>query len=384
MSGHLKVGVTTFGGDGGKSGISQYIINLLNEFSKMENAAQFEVMVYENEKDIFVPRENGLKSLCFSEKIQNPIRNVAWHQSRLPHICKRQKYDVMFLPAGNRRLPMSSPCPTVGTVHDFSSIHVKAKYDPARMFYITRVLPFLIRRLTRILTVSESSKRDIVEYARVPEEFVTVTPLAADPKIYFPRDQEESFHRVANKFSVTQPYMLFISRIEHPGKNHAKLIEAFNLLKAREHLPHQLVLAGSDWNGAAEVHRLAEASPFKNDIMFTGFVRTEDLPDLFCGSELFVFPSLYEGFGLPVLEAMSCKVPVACSNLSSMPEVAGDAGLLFDPYEVEHLTETLKMILTNDALRQDLAERGYQRSRCFTWEATAQKTMQVIQNACAR
>lgn len=377
----MNVGITTFGADGGKSGISQYVINLLNQFALAENGAHFDVIVYEDEQSLFVPPAMHFTALCLSGRWRHPVLNIAWHQLALPRWCRKRGYDVLFLPAGNRRLPFSAPCPTVGTVHDFSSLHVEGKYDPARVLYITRVLPLFIRRLTRVLTVSESSKRDIVEYAGVPEDRVHVTPLAANRDLYYPRDRQSALARAVSKYGLRPPYILYISRIEHPGKNHVRLIRAFARLKESEALPHQLVLAGSDWMRADEVHGAAEMSGYADDIVFTGFVPTEDLPDLYCGADVFVFPSLYEGFGLPVLEAMCCGIPVACSNISSMPEVAGDAALLFDPYDEEAIEEALRELLTDPELRAYYAQRGLERSQRFTWSVTAARTLDVLRAA---
>jgi glycosyltransferase involved in cell wall biosynthesis len=298
-------------------------------------------------------------------------------------LCRARReraFDVLFLPAGNRRLPWYVPCPTVGTVHDFSSIHVPGKYDRARMLYITRVLPLLIRRLTHVLTVSESSKRDIVEYAGVAKDKVTVTPLAADPGVYFPRDPQEAAALVAPRHAVRPPFILYTSRIEHPGKNHARLIRAFAELKRKEGIPHQLVLAGTDRERADEVHRIAGESGCAKDILFTGFVASEDLPLLYQAADLFVFPSLYEGFGLPILEAMACGTPVACSRISSMPEVAGDAAVLFDPAEECSIGSAIGSIITGTDLRRDLAARGLERSRQFSWARTAAQTLGVIRS----
>ena len=377
----MKIGITTFGGDGGKSGISQYIINILREFAVLEDRPDFEVIVYEDEKELFVPDPDSMSTICFGDSLRSPVANIAWHQFSLPKLCRKQKYDVLFLPAGNRRLPMSLPCPSVGTVHDFSSIHVEGKYDPARMFYIKRVLPFLARKLTRVLTVSESSKRDIVEYARVPEKYVTVTPLAADNQVYFPRSAAECVKRIGPKYDIRPPYILYISRIEHPGKNHAGLVRAFSILKETEDIPHQLVLAGSDWDRAEEVHSAAAESAYTDDIVFTGFAPNDDLPDLYCGAELFVFPSLYEGFGLPVLEAMTCGVPVACSNISSIPEVIGDTGILFDPHDDEAIADAMRRLLTDPGLLNDCRERGLARAKKYTWSATAALTLKVLREA---
>lgn len=378
----MKIGITTFGGDGGKSGISQYIINLLRQFPALAGGDKFEVIGYEDERDIFVPDSDLMKVRGYGHDIGSPIKNIIWHQTKLPKLCK--EYDVLFLPAGNRRLPLSVPCPSVGTVHDFSSLHVKGKYDRARMFYITKVLPFLIKKLTLVLTVSESSKCDIVEYAGVPEEKVIVTPLAANNKLYHPRGRGECISNLQDSIKVRDPYILYISRIEHPGKNHARLIKAFAQLKRDEKIPHQLVLAGSDWGRAEAVHEVADKCGFSDDIMFTGFVNSDDLPNLYCGCDLFVFPSLYEGFGLPVLEAMSCGVPVACSNISSLPEVAGEAGLLFDPYEVESIAAEMKRIVTDTETAKRYVDAGLERSSQFTWERTARQTLQVLREAAGK
>ena len=377
----MRIGVTTFGGDGGRSGIGRYIIALLREFVACKGADSFEVLVHENERDMFVPRSDRMSALCFGERIRRPLANLVWHQISLPRWCGSRAYDALFLPAGNRRLPLRTPCPSVGTVHDFSSIHVKGKYDRARMFYITRVLPFLIRRLTRVIAPSESTRKDILEYARVPEDRVVVIPEAADGRLFHPRDKEQAAARVASRHGVRPPYILYTARIEHPGKNHVRLIRAFERLKASAHLPHQLVLAGRDWTRADEVHRAAEAAGCRADILFTGFFPGSDLPDLYCGADLFVFPTLYEGFGLPVLEAMACGVPVACSNISSIPEVAGDAAVLFDPYDEEAIADAMRRLLEDPALRDRYARKGLERNKQFTWAKAAERTLEVIREA---
>lgn len=375
----MKIGITTFGGDGGKSGISQYIIKLLQEFAAIPHPHSMEVIVYEDERGIFIPAGDRFLPRSYPGSLRHPVVNIAWHQVALPRLCTRNRYDVLFLPAGNRRLPIRAGCLTVGTVHDFSSIHVAGKYDPGRVFYIKQVLPFLIRRLTHVITVSESSRKDIIEFAGVPEHRVTVIPNGVDHSVYFPMDREEAARRAAERYGIRSPYILYLSRIEHPGKNHVRLIRAFDRLKARTRLPHQLVLAGSDWTRAEAVHQAAAESPFSGDILFTGFVAGRDIPSLYCGAELFVFPSLYEGFGIPILEAMASGTPVACSNLSSMPEVAGDAGILFDPHREEEMAEAMERVLTDEALSRSLVEAGIARSRRYTWTAAAEKTLRVLE-----
>jgi glycosyltransferase involved in cell wall biosynthesis len=374
----MRVGIITFGGDGGKSGISRYIIKLLEQFDSIQDGTDFEVVVYENEKSIFIPSAERMSSVCCAERLRNPVLNVAWHQVGLPRLCYKRGYDVLFLPAANRRMPFWVPCPTVGTVHDFSSTHVEEKYDPARMFFIKKVTPVLIRRLDMVLTVSENSKKDIVSFCRIPEERVVVTPNGVDLDVYYPGDRDQAFSLIKREHDIRKPFILYVSRIEHPGKNHVGLIRAFSLLKEKTGLPHQLVLAGSEWSRADEVYKVAEQSPHVKDISFIGFVKNSDLPSLYRAADLFAFPSLYEGFGMPILEAMACGTPVVCSNQSSMPEVAGDAALLFDPYDEEDICLKMEQILSNPSLREQCVIKGLQRSSMFSWSSTAIKTIDVI------
>ena len=380
----MRIGITTFGGDGGHSGISRYIIQLIREFAKMKEN-EFEVVVYEDEKDIFIPPgATNIHALVYPASLRSTSRNLMWHQQALPKLCAERKWDVLFLPAGNRRLPYRSPCPTVGTVHDFSSLHVKGKYDRAHMVYIQHILPALCRRLDRVITISEASKQDILTHARVPEEKITIIPHAADPAVYYPRDPDESHTKICKSLGLCKPYLLYVSRIEHPGKNHVRLIQAFAQLKAAGKLKdYQLVLAGKDWLGADAVHVEAEKCGYTDDVKFLGFVSDEDLPLLYAAADIFLFPSLYEGFGLPVLEAMGMGVPVACANASSLPEVMGDVATYFDPLNVEDIGRAIEKLLSDPAYRLDSVERGLARAKEFCWSKTAEATMEVLRSAAS-
>jgi glycosyltransferase involved in cell wall biosynthesis len=377
----MKVGILTFACDAGRSGIGQYLIHLLREFPKIAPDVEFEVVGHEDEIGVFLPPEHNCALHTISSRWESPVLNILWQSIMLPGLCRAHGYDVAFLPAANRRLPLWLPCPSVGTVHDFSSMHITGKYDPLRDVYIKRVLPFLVRRLTRVLTESESAKQDIVHYAHYPAERIRIIPLGVDHDTYYPRDKEESQRKVSAKYGLRPPYILYISRIEHPGKNHVRLIRAFAQLKRETDLPHQLVLAGSDWNRAEEVHKAADATGLGDAIRFTGFVDGADLPDLYCGADLFVFPSLFEGFGMPILEAMACGVPVACANVSSLPEVAGDAAAYFNPSDEQAITDTLGDLLGNRTLREQLAESGQGNAAEYRWSSTAEATLKAITTA---
>jgi glycosyltransferase involved in cell wall biosynthesis len=377
----MIAGVTTFGGDGGRSGIGRYITQLLRALAALDTDAQWQVAAHAGEASVFMPDTPKWKLSAVSDRWRSPVANVGWHQLCLSSWCRAGRQDVLFLPAGNRRLPLRCPCPSVGVVHDFSALHVAAKYDPARMFYIKTVLPALIRRLDHVISVSESTRQDLLEYARVPEERITVTPLGADHGFFNPGDREQAAAAVLCQTGVVAPYLLYVSRLEHPGKNHVRLIRAFDTAKTRNGLPHRLVLAGSDWSGSDQVHAAANAARHRESITFLGFVPGGLLPDLYRAADAVVFPSLFEGFGLPVLEAMCCATPVACSNVSSMPEVAGDAALLFNPMEEEDIAQAIGSIATELALREKLVARGLVRAALHTWENTARLTWKALCDA---
>lgn len=374
----MKVGILTFACDAGRSGIGQYVIHLLREFQTVAPDVDFEIIGHEDELAAFLPAKHHYALHTISRRWKSPITNILWQNLVLPRLCRARGYDVVFLPAANRRLPLWLPCPTVGTVHDFSSMHIDGKYDPLRDVYIKHVLPFLVRQLTQVVSVSESTKLDIVEYARVNPERIAVIPHGVDFDVYSPRNKLESQSSVCDRYSIRAPYVLYISRIEHPGKNHARLIRAFARMKSETDLPHQLVLVGSDWTRAEEVHRVADKTGLNDDVRFTGFVDGADLPDLYRGADLFVFPSLFEGFGMPILEAMACGVPVACSNISSLPEVAGDAAAYFDPSDESSIANVLGDLLSNPDARNRYAEAGLQRVAAFSWSAAAESTLHAI------
>lgn len=377
----MRIGVTTFGCDGGKSGISQYLINLLAALDRMQTGATFEVLVYENERDIYVNKAMQMTTHVVAPSARTPVRDIFWHLARLPGLCRDRGYDLLFLPAGNRRLPWQCPCPTVATVHDFSWLHMQKKYDATRLVYLNHLLPMLIARLTRVITISESSRRDILAHTRTAPDKLVVIPNGVDHSCYYPRDRAVCQAHVARTFGVQGPYLLYISRLEHPGKNHVRLIRAFEQLKQRHGIPHELVLAGGDFLGADQVHRCVAASPVASSIRLTGFARTADLPMLYGAATAFVFPSLYEGFGLPLLEAMACGIPVACSNTSSLPDVAGDAALMFDPSSSDAMADTIARLLLDERQHTQSQQRGLARAQEFSWDACARATYATLVTA---
>jgi glycosyltransferase involved in cell wall biosynthesis len=309
--------------------------------------------------------------------VGHPLVNIVWHLLWLPLMLRRHRCDCVYMPAGNRRLSWWYGCPSVGTVHDLSQLHVAGKYDPMRMFYSRRVLPRLMRRLTHVISVSQATRRDLLSHAMLEPGQVDVVYNGADLDRFRAIDREQARAHVREKFRIEAPYLLYTARLEHPGKNHVRLLQAFARIKRESGLPHRLVCAGSPWYGAEAIYGSARELGIERDVHFPGFVHNSDLPALYAGADLFVFPSLFEGFGIPLLEAMASGTPVCASNVSSIPEVVQDAGLLFDPSDPDEIGRAISMILRDDDLAARLVRRGLARSRLFSWDDSARQVLSI-------
>jgi glycosyltransferase involved in cell wall biosynthesis len=377
----MKIGISAYATDSGKSGISQYVANIVTRLPDLAAAHRYVVFVNEADADWVRSWHPALEVATFPDWTAHPVASIFWHLAFFPRELRRHGCDVVFMPAGNRRLGWRYGAPSVGTVHDFSQLHVPQKYDALRMFYIMRVLPRMMRRLTRVISVSDSTRRDLELFARVDPERIRVIHNGADLKRFAPRDRDAAKSAVASELGLPPAFVLYIARLEHPGKNHVRLLEAFAALKRDTGLPHKLVLVGSRWNGAEVIEAKVGQLGLKDEVIFPGFVSNEMLPALYEAADLFVFPSLFEGFGIPVLEAMASGTPVCASNVSSIPEVVGDAGLLFEPHEPTAIADAMRRLLTDPSLRAELVQRGLAQARRFTWDDAAAAVLEELERA---
>jgi glycosyltransferase involved in cell wall biosynthesis len=283
----------------------------------------------------------------------------------IPWLVRQAGADVFHAPHY-----VASPlthCPTVVTIHD--CIHLRfPQYLPNRagVVYAKWMMRSAARRARRILTVSQASKDDILSYLRVPADKVEVIYNALDERLAAPPTADD-LARVRERFLLTDPFVLYAGNIK-PHKNLDRLIEAF--ARVREHVPGELklLIIGDEISKYQNLRRLVHRLQLHQHVRFLGFVPDATLAALYRMAAVFVFPSLYEGFGLPPLEAMASGAPVVTSNVSSLPEVVGDGALLIDPLDAGAIADAIHRILTDDALRASLVARGYARARTFSWE----------------
>jgi len=379
----MKIGISGFAADGGKSGISQYMINVLQRLPRLDSNVRCVIFVPAAERALFEPAACGSEIVSVPDWMAHPVASILWHLCLYPLMLRRHHCDCAFLPAGNRRLGLWYGVPSVSTIHDLSQLHIDGKYDPLRMFYIRRVLPLMMQRLTRLVSVSNSTRRDLVDHAGIHPQHIRVAYNGADLSGFASTVRSEARETIASAMGIDSPFILYTARLEHPGKNHVRLLEALALLKQHGLLAHKLVLAGSRWNGAEVIEDRIVQLGLSDDVIITGFVDAQLLPPLYAAADVFVFPSLFEGFGIPLLEAMAAGTAVCAANVSSIPEVVGDAALLFDPREPDDIARQLGRLLQDSKLRQQLVARGRQRARQFSWDDAASGVLQQCYEAVA-
>lgn len=358
-----KVLISALAYDGGKSGIANYIENALRALSQK---VSIELIVNEREVKYFENISQNISFRVVPSYLNKPLYNVLWHLFVLPFTIKKESYSWMLLPAGNRRLMSFYPLKTFVTMHDLSQFHVSKKYDMFRMFYIKRVIPFFLKKAHSIFTVSQNTANDIMKYYNIEEEKLIVNYNGVNTENF-------SIHKTDGNSTLThKPYILYVARIEHPGKNHLNLIKAYEKLPALYKKHYDLYLIGSDWNGAEVVHQYAQASVDASRIKFLGFVANEDLATYYKNATLFAFPSFYEGFGIPVVEAMASGTPVATSNTSSLPEVGGDAAIYFDPHSPSDIANKMFKVLSDPMYEKEMCRNGLEQVKKFNWTKHAE------------
>ena len=356
--------------DGGKSGLSVYAREVASALFDRGHSLTLVCEPGTDAADVVgVERARSVNTIHAPRWTRRPVLSMAWHLLALPFAIARRRrdFDGFVICAANRRVCAWYPLPTTATVHDLANFHIPGKYSRSRMFYLAHVMPFFAKRAQRLVAVSGATKTDMVKFWHCRDEDVTVLyngfrPLAAKPR----KDGAKN--------------ILYISRIEHPGKNHVRLIEAYGRLPRELAEAHHLVLVGSDWKDAEAVHAAAAASPHSDLIEFPGFVAGDALERTWSETGFYVFPSLFEGFGLSLVEAMAHGVPCACSNNGSLGEIAADVAVTFDPESVEDISAALTRLLTESAAdRSARIERGIAHARKFSWQDHAAGIERLIE-----
>jgi glycosyltransferase involved in cell wall biosynthesis len=355
-------------------GNETYATNLIEALAEIDQSNRYTLYVTKREAiERFANRWAN-----FSVKQTLPHTPLVRIPLTLARELRRHPVDVLHV---QYTAPPLAPCPVVATIHDLAFEHLPETFNRRSWMQLRFTVRHTARRAAQIITVSEYSKQDISKTYKIEPQRILVTPEAASVR-FSPVTNETELKKVRETYGIEGDYILSLCSIQ-PRKNLVRLIEAYSLLRQSRQgvkLP-QLVLAGKRGWLDGEIFNAAEQNVRGSDIRFTGYVADQDLPALYSGAVCFVYPSYFEGFGLPILEAMKCGAPVIAGNRTSLPELVADAGLLFDPFDTNALVEALNRILDDADYCRALRAKGLKRSSEFSWQATAQLTLKAYEKA---
>jgi len=322
--------------------------------------------------DEFIFGDN-VEPVLLKPQARHPFLYYIWTENALPRALKKYKADVYFSP--DMLGCLHTKVPVVFTIHDLAYKHYPQYMDRLHRWHYGRFMPRFAKKATKIIAVSEFTKQDIIKRLHVPAEKIEVIYNGVH-KAYQPLPYSET-EAIRNKYTDGQEFFLFTGAL-HPRKNIINLLKAFVYFKRRQRSPIKLVIVGRMAWQFEEIEKARRLMPFKDDVVWTGYMGVEELAKLTASAYALVYPSLFEGFGIPILEAMTCGVPVIVSDSSSMPEVAGNAGLLVNPNQPEDIAGKMMAIYKDETLRNHLINNALAQKNKFNWDKSAEKLWQIL------
>ncbi len=350
-------------------GIGTYIRNLVIHLARTDKDTDYVLLCRPQDKGFVESLGENFRALSQTD----PLYSMR-EQLRIPAQLRRAKVDVFHAP--HYTLPFTTPCNSVVTIHD--CIHLLfPQYLPSRVAYIyaRTALWIAANRSSRVLTVSEASKKDILSFFNIDPEKITVIPNGIDGQFMI-EPSTEAIARVQERYQLKSPFLLYVGNVK-PHKNLERLIDAFFKLRKDGLTNLTLLIIGDEITKYTTIRRTVHRYQLHKYVRFLGFVPSDTLSILYRLADAFVFPSLYEGFGLPPLEAMASGTPVVTSNVSSLPEVVGNAAVLVDPYDVNSIANGIQTILEDPLYREKLTKNGLERAKHYSWERSVAKVKQI-------
>ena len=357
-----------------ETGNESFIKGVVHALHQVDRVNQYYVFVQQKYQDILSYLERPGFQLVSLSSANALIRNVI----TLPRNVRKYELDALF---ATYTVPLFSYCPVVVAVHDLSYIHFPEFFPPRVRLQLSAMIPWSIRRAAHVTALSEFSKQDLIDQYNIPGEKITVTYLSVDDR-FQPMERNLALAQIRQKYPVGERFILAVGNLQ-PRKNIPRLLKAFSQLHRSRQINHQLVVVGQDLWYAQNIYQAVQELSVDDKVIFTGYVDDEELPLLYNAADLFVYPSLFEGFGIPVLEAMRCGTPTVTSNTSSLPEVIGHSALSFDPYNVDAIADVIYSIVVDEERRKMLGKQCLQRSQVFSWEDTAKRLIRVFEGVTA-
>lgn len=361
------------------TGIHNYLLNLILNLKKIDDKNEYLLFFGSNENVPVDILGAGFDYNISKMPTTNQLQKILWAHLYLPHAIKRKNVDIFH--ESSFIAPLFKKCPTIITVYDLAYLYLPYAYTYRTRLYLKSLLSLSLKQSDIVIAISESTKDDIINNFPISADKIHVIYAGVDD-IFRPFNDKEELEKVKKIYNIKGDFILTVSLIS-PRKNLISLIKAFKLLKDHNKISGQLVIVGKKGWLYKELFKEVAQSGLEEDIILCGYIPTEHLLCLYNAAATFVYPSLYEGFGLPILEAMASGCPVVASNVSSMPEVCGEAALLVDPKDIEALALAISDIVSTHSLRLALIKKGLERVNMFNWRRTAEETLTVYKKANA-
>lgn len=362
----MRIGIDLSALSNTVAGIGNYCIQLVKGIYALDE---------ENEYFLFAPTD-----------IDVPVElNDKWHfinygstikyMTALPGILKKNKIDI-FVGTRHYLPPFNSNIKYLAIVHDLIPLYMPELFEKGHLLRFKFFTKLCAKKADHIIAISKATKEDVMKYMKIPESRISMIYQGADKRFTNEKD-EKRIKEVMEKYNITKNYVLCLSTVE-PRKNMLRTIKAFHQLLIKGFSDYQLVLVGGKgWNNG-EIYEYVQKQALQDNVIFTGYASDDEIKHIYANATVFAYPSLCEGFGIPIIEAMQSGTPVITSNVSCMPEVAGDACELVNPYSITDIEHAMEKIITNEALRNKMREAGFKRAPLFSWDKCAKEVWNVI------
>lgn len=353
------------------TGIGTYTARILENIISIDSRNSYRFF-WPNDGYDFLMGKSNINLTLFGER-----NKKFWDEVFLPAQVRKNNCDILHLPQNGLGLPKTKYCSYVATVHDLIPYVMPETCGKSYLDKFLQDMPYILEKCDKVITVSNYSKQDIIKYFNLPEDNIKVTYLAADSRFRL-IDKDTAWEFLKKEYNYSNDFILYLGGFS-PRKNVDGLLEAYS--RVYRELPgyYDLVLIGASRDNHYELKKKAESMGLTDRVVFTGYVPYEHLPYFYNCSTLFVYPSLYEGFGLPPLEAMTCGTPTITTSVTSIPEVVGDGALLTDPYNIDGLTEKIYKTISDSEFRDKLSAKALRRAYNFSWKKTAIETIRVYE-----
>jgi len=368
----MKIGINARYVEGMKEGMHKYVMNLVPNLKKIDNENEYLLFLGRNGS---IPQEiaqTGFRCDVPGFSTGSQIQKVLWNHFYLPYAVKKHKLDLFH--ETSFVAPIFKRCPTVITIHDVAFLYLPFCYTLRTKLYFKALLARSLKMADSVIAISESTKNDILNSFPVSPDKVEVIYQSADWR-FRPIADKEVLAKARESYRIERPFIFTVAAGITPRKNLLRLLKAFNLLRTREKINHQLVVVGKKAWSYEDIFEYISVNRLEKDVLFCEDVPQEDLICLYNIADVLAYPSLYEGFGVPPLEAMACECPVVASNVSSIPEVCGDAAVLFNPEDVEGISDAIYKVLSDSSLGEEMVKRGRDQAKKFNGQKTAEGTL---------